>query len=244
LISQLSDDASKGQIRVYSKEIEAQTYNKELTEYSVCAHLVSNYQKCPCITRTFKACALISRLVLNFPKSAFSLIEKNKSLTSLLGIYDTEYMARIYSGLKYNDHGTLFLIISRMLPRGAIDNIPEINEGITYVLQKLGLSREFILSEAQIEANEIYNYLKISRIRSIAILAEAGIENFNIIEWCNSKLPFNRLNLPPAHLGDLSEKLIFSGKSDNKLKNINLDDMFDELKTGQKWVEKFNEACL
>lgn len=244
LISKLSPDAKTGQLRVYSKEMEAQTYNKELTEYSVCAHLVSNYQKCQCITRTFKACALISRLVLNFPKSGFSRIENNQSLPSLLRVYDTEYIARIYAGLKYKDHSTLFLIISRMLPLGAIDNIPEINEGITHVLKQLGLSREFVLSEARIEANEISEYLKESKIKSIATLAAAGIENFNLIEWNNSKLPFNKLNLPPAYLGDLSERLLFADNNDNKLKDLNLDDLCDELHKGQKWLEKFNEACL
>lgn len=243
-ISKLDSVAKKAQTRVLSEKIERYIYNKDQTEYSVCAHLISNYQGEPCITKTFKACSLISRLVLNFPIVAFDKIRTNKALGSLLGITNIEYLERIYLGLKYYDIGTLFVIISRMLPANSLGSVASINTGINKVIIDLDLTMEFIQSESNKEANETCTKLKQSNIKSIATLAEAGFENYQSIKWNQIKLPFNSLHLPPVYLGDIEEKLVCSDNDSNKLRKLDLDVLFDELNTGQEWVEKFAEACL
>jgi hypothetical protein len=57
------------------------------------------------------------------------------------------------------------------------------------------------------------------------------------------ELDIKNINIPPALLGD-SNKLSLFANTNNSLRNFDIDECFEELYRGQKWVERFSEACI
>jgi hypothetical protein len=58
------------------------------------------------------------------------------------------------------------------------------------------------------------------------------------------RIPFEKINLPPALLAGSTSSLIFPN-NENKLATFDIDLAFDNLyERGQEWVERFAEACL
>ncbi|WP_186370179.1 hypothetical protein, partial [Yersinia bercovieri] len=81
------------------------------------------------------------------------------------------------------------------------------------------------------------------RIPYIVTVADAGIENYNMIESDNPSIDFHKMNIPPVILSCNTVVDVMSG-DDNKLKGYDIDSLYYDLVKGQLWVERFTEACI
>jgi hypothetical protein len=219
-------------------------YNPEITEYSVCVHTLANRVGCKDIISAFALCAFLTRLVLNFPRSAFDKILKSCQIADILKIpKGHDFERAIADGIKHKDIGILFFLLCNALPKNTHKNPQKMKEALYSAINAIGVEYEFVKNEAQNEARILFESMKSSSIKSISTLANAGYDNFKRIGFDQVGLDFNRINLPPAFLGDSSKLSVF-GTVDNMLSKLDLDECFDELFEGQSWVERFSEACL
>ena len=98
--------------------------------------------------------------------------------------------------------------------------------------------------ESQAEAAALSQSIGLSHFEEISSLAAACYENFEIASKDDFRIPFERINLPPALLRDSASCLIFPNR-ENKLATFDIDLAFDSLYgRGREWVERFAEACL
>ncbi len=243
LIASLPEDKRAVELGLYNNEVMSVIYNHHFTEYSVCCHLVSNDQKYTGVTNTLKACFLLNRVVLNFPDSEFKRLAEIENLDEVLSIYKGESIERIRNGFKHCDHGTLFFVLSKLLPKESLESVPKIVEGIEFALSKLETSLKKVKVESDSEIKRIFSEILKLPKSVLDIIAQSGLNNYYTIDWSVVRLPFNDLELPPCYLGDLSEAVLLS-KVSSPLSSLKLDDIFDELSEGQSWVEKLNDACI
>jgi|GEM_PF-1369429 len=229
--------------RQFSEITMAHLYNKELTEYSVCSHLVSQAQKCRDVLDTFTLCSNIIRVVLNCPSKVIDRLSKRCAVGQIVGISeDTDRAKRLRNGLKIGDLGTLFYLVLSALPRREYQGVKEINSGIAEAISAIGLDASSLTAMRDERANQLLDELSKSPIKSIRQLAQAGYENLYAMDIGASVLS-GKLNLPPTWLGDGGVLQLFQHES-NSLRDFDLDACFEELYMGQSWADRFAEACL
>lgn len=219
-------------------------YNPEITEYSVCAHIVANEQKCSDILAAFRLCAIIVRTLLNLPKEAIQKVAETCPVAELMKLEKEDtFVKAIHHGLRNGDLGVLFYVICLALPERAYVDSQAAITGVVEALRTLGLDFSSIRHEAETRVSEMLDDLARSTIQPISLMANAGYDNFNKIECSDFELNFSYLNLPPALLSDSSVAHIF-GPDNNLLKDFDFESCFTQLSAGQSWVERFAEACV
>lgn len=220
-------------------------YDSNLTEYSACAHLLANTQNCSDLIVAMRSASVISKLVLNAPDTAFSKAGRNlENFYRKFGVSERDkQVTLIKHALKNINHGALFYLVTMMLPRGSLASSESLVEGLRYSLSSLGIPLENYLSDAQDQVNEILKCLRSSRIDSIRVLSESGYKNFNIITGKPLHTYFDKLDLPPVYLGDMSQYCFFAGSS-NKLKDLDIDVIYEELSSGRAFTTEFGDACF
>lgn len=233
---------------VEQKHFETRTldylHNPEITEYSVCAHIVANQQQCTNVLATFYLCSVIVRLILNLPESSIQKIADNCSVSEVLKLpKDAPTVMAVQNGLKIGDLGVLYYMVCAALPEQSYVSHKAAISGTIAALETIGVDYATLRSDRNKFAYDLCVELWASKIQSISTLSKAAYDNFQKIGDNDFALNFNGLNLPPALLSDSSASLIFSCDS-NLLTNFNLDDCFNELFEGQSWVERFSEACI
>lgn len=218
-------------------------FDKRITEYSVCAHVVSNKQGCLEVLQTFRLCAALVRTVLNFPDKAFERAAKKCPVGRLLGVSeDSKFAIRMRNGLHARDLGILFYLLCCALPDGCYATRETIADGIRTALEVMGLSPDAYTTMRDTQAKELADQLSKSRFGSIRLLSQAGYDNLHKV-GALSDIDFFELNLPPAFLGD-AETVQFFNASSNSLRELDLETCFSELNGGESWVERFTEACI
>jgi hypothetical protein len=106
------------------------------------------------------------------------------------------------------------------------------------------MTMQQLQAESQAEAVTLSQSIRYSHFDEISALADACYENFENASKDEFRIPFERINLSPALLGDSSSCLIFPNRA-NRLATFDIDLAFDSLYgRGQEWVERFAEACL
>lgn len=219
-------------------------YNPEITEYSVCAHVVANQLNCKDVLSAFMVCAAITRIVLNFPRTAFEAVAEACPIAEILRIpSDHDFNNAIVDGIKNYNLGVIYYLLCNALPKNSHESRQKLAAGIVSAIQAIGVDFDTISNDAQCEAKALFESINTGGIEAISTLATAGYENFNRIGFNGINLEFKNICLPPALMGDSSKCLLF-GKNNNLLANFDIDECFDELYAGQLWVERFSEACL
>lgn len=219
-------------------------YNEKITEYSVCAHLVANSQNCSDAFLAFRACAVLTRLVLNFSEEVFQKITESCPVSELLNVEVNHPYADAYrNSLRHCDLGAAFYLLCLALPKDTYLNDANLDSGIREALAKIGVSFDFVIESATAVAEALAAELAASEIVSIAILAKAGISNFKKINVLQPEIKFFELNLPPVFLADSNCVQFFNVES-NSLRVFELEKSFEELYFGQSWVERFSEGCI
>lgn len=243
LINNLGEDERLVGKGVYQREIFNYIYDQNITEYSVCVHVVANHLGLKDIFLSFQICAIITRLVLNFPKSMLDKVIEGAEIHDIVGVpKGHEFEDRMKAGIKSHNLGVLFYLICKSLPAHTAESRDKIIIGVDNALIRMGVSLKLIADEAIKEVEEISLELSESRLRIIAFLSKAGADNFSKIPLTSTGLDFSALSLPSVYLEDGTEGVIFNDDN-NVLKGIGIEEIFDELYEGQGWVERFSEAC-
>lgn len=230
---------------VLQKELMDYIYNPELTEYSVCAHLLANRQDCKDARVAFHCSGIISRLTLNATPMVFTTVRRN--LDPYLRRYgipkDSPPHRNIKAALKEENHGILYYLIAMQLPDGCLDTLQTFVFGLASSLRVLGIPVDTYMHHARDSVKQSADKLKNSRSEYFKVLAESGLDNFEKLSKLGSPLVFSDFSLPPAILGDLSHYQ-FNPAEGNRLKDIDLEDMYSEMVKGQVRFEQFGMACF
>lgn len=244
LIELLDDDAKIVEKKLYFDELSSYLYNRELTEYSVCAHFVSSMFKEPDIFLTFKTCSIICRYILNMPNAIYDDILSDCNFNLVFGNSQEAipFIDKIKKGLENREMGFLFYLLCKVIPKESLTNASEINNLIQKGFNSLGIDIQRVSKISHIDVLIIFSKLKDSRIIKLQDIATAGYDNFFTLNDFDGSIPFEKMNLPPVLLGDSNQVDIFSSDINN-LKSYDLDALYNELVEGQLWVEKFVEAC-
>lgn len=243
LVNELDDDTRVVENRIYEREALNYIYNQNITEYSVCVHILANHLQCKDLFVAFQVCSIITRLVLNFPKSLIRTVLDSAKIHDILEIPNGhEFEGRMHLGIRSHNLGILYYLICSALPKDTAESKSKMIPGIEKALSKLGLSLELMSNEAWKEVDEIGQALDGSKLSVIKVLSQSGVDNFKKIPFASTNLNFSKLSLPSVYLGDGVEVRIFDNE-ENLLNNVSIEEIFNELHEGQKWVERFSEAC-
>ena len=244
LVSSLREDNRIVEQSNFSKKTIDYLYNSQITEYSVCVHILANKLQCKDVFSAFKLCAILTRLVLNFPLSALKTVADKSPIADILKIdKGHDFEKAVIDGLNNGDLGVLFYLLCQVLPDGSHETKAAAHLVVQEAIKSLGLDYKVLEDEAREEAKLLFSEISMSEIPSIALISKAGYTNFGKIGLNQEKLSFKDLNVPPAILGDSTEFSIGS-PHDNSLSGIDLEKLFNELYRGQSWVERFSEACV
>jgi hypothetical protein len=243
LLASTEDDFRLVEWPQFSERSLASFYNKEITEYSVCTHLVSNALSCKNALDAFPLCAYLVKTVLNCPSKAFERLSKKCPVGSIVGFgEDTDRVKRLRTGLKIGDLGTLFYLLLAALPKLQYTSRDVMDIGIAVALSTMGFEFDSFVNMRNERVRQLTDKLSTSPFSTIRQLAKAGCENFFLMD-SGSSIISGELNLPPVWLGDGTVLQIFN-QSSNSLREFDLDACFTELYEGQAWTDRFSEACL
>ncbi|MCG3714169.1 hypothetical protein L5F64_01145 [Aliarcobacter butzleri] len=188
-------------------------YHRELTEYSVCVHIVSNSLLIENIIVAYHITSILTRFVLNFPKKYFLNINIDDFNNFYFKI--NEYNRPIiYKALKdNNDKAILFLLIALELTPSDIQSYTDenIKKGIEIAILRLGVKIDkTFLNEVEIEFTSKLEFFKTCGYERINIMTQYGFENFKTLGVFGSAIyDFSKIKLPRVILGDDTEIPIF-----------------------------------
>lgn len=219
-------------------------YNPEITEYSVCVHTVANQQQCKDVIQAFNVCSMLIRIPLNFPDLAFRRVLASCDFAKALRVRaSSDYEHAFRMGVTLRDRCTIFFLLSSLLPPMAYESSGSLSEGIEFALAKMGTSVQEVHSQSLAEADSIRTSIGSSKLRSIDLMATAGLNNLKSIPLLSQTLPMDKLDLPSVWLGDMTEVHPFR-LSGGILKELSIDERFEELHRGEMWIKRFSEGCL
>lgn len=234
------------QTKIFENESFDYIYNPELTEYSVCVHLVANCFDAKEAMQAFWGSAIIARVVLNSSKDVYGLVLKNiKILFDGVGLRHAQPEARaIRRGLENYDPGVLFYVLCVSMGRGSLDSTGDFAMSLLATMLKYGVHyvRDYEKTMLQ-EANNILAEVSESSVGTLATLVEAGYENLNSMIGKYGMINLHKMNLPPVLLGDNSEYK-FHDVDGNKLKDLDVEGSFLEMLDGQSKMQTFGDACI
>lgn len=232
----------------YNQENLDYLYNSKLTEYSVCAHLIANHISCKDIIITYRISAVLTRIVLNTSPETFNHIHRNFDKTPYYLIskgYSDEKLIkkRMKDALRYRDHGALFYLIVSSMPRRVPENWLELYKiiGETLALVQFPKNWHFLSLEY---AENLQKNITSANINQITEIAKSGHENLQKLIYPCESINFNELNLPPCHISRYGMQFQLFNNQSNKLKNINLDDYYQEGTETEVWIDSFSKSCL
>lgn len=244
LLTNTDDDFRAVEGALYCKKLMQYLYNPDITEYSVCVHLVANSLNLPDLAMAFRICAVLINVILNIPTGYFSTIAASCPIADILEAPSSHQSIKYFrNGLFSCDYGTLFYLLCRSLPKGSYSSTQSIQTFVESSIERVGINIKEMQSKATLEADELYQQLKTAIVSEIVQLAEAGYANFKKIGYNRERLPFEQLNLPPVLLSDSTSSIIFPNVN-NQLSTFDINSAFETLCKGQAWVERFSEACV
>lgn len=218
-------------------------FNPNLTEYSVCSHLVANTTGCTDIYAGFQMSSYISRFVLNATQGIFDAARRSiKSWVKIMGVEESGAEATMLRhALKNGNHGALFYMLVMGLPKIPNGSPVDFGMGFQRSLRILDISIRDAEAEASREASRLASKLEGSPLLSLRLAGQAAIENFRRIGPAGTRR-MKGLNLPAAFLGDLS--LHQFQPQQNTLSALNPEAGFEELVALQIRAENLAEACI
>ena len=242
LIKSLNDVERTIEAKQYQKNLLEYIYNQDLTEYSVCAHLIANRFKQKDIVETFKLCSVVCRHVLNTPSAIFLKISKSGAAEKVFGPDAKEWVDSVNKGLESCEIGFLFYLLCETLPEDTMNHGKPIKVSIKEAYEKLGVQYKELVSMSKSDFASISREIKGLPIDQLKVVAQAGDKNYKKISWNSPALKYEMLNVPPVLLNDGEQIDVFISEK-NVLLGINLEDFYSEFIEGQIWVERFVEVC-
>jgi hypothetical protein len=244
LLERAESDFRLVEERVFSQRHLDFLYTRDVTEYSVCIHVLANRLGYSNALEAFALCARLTRVVLNFPAIGFARLLDHCPIDRILRLPARhDFVEAIRAGIRAHDLGVLFYLFCNALPSDVAQSDRHFKKGLATALHSLGLQIHELLDAARAQAAESFSTIQNSPIEAIRALAAAGFDNFGRIPLVNAALRLGALNVPPALLGDDAVLPMFGGGG-NCLEAFDLERCFLELDDGMSWTNRFAEACL
>lgn len=219
-------------------------YDHSITEYSVCAHLVANYQQCKDVLLAYRLAGVLSRLALNWPRPSFLTVSNRATLGKVLNVDpDHPYIDRVSRSLQGSDRGTLYSVLCAALPADSSTADADVAACVELALQRLGTSFADVSEHARQEVDRLTHEISTSPSDVLRRLATAGRHNYELISPFVSTLPLQDLNLPMVLFGDYVS-MRTHGRDQNTLGDLDPRACDDELYPLEKAIRNFAEACV
>lgn len=220
-------------------------FNKDITEYSVCVHLVAFFQNCNDAIDSFQLAGKIALLALNFTEEAMNQITYSSVMLDKLGFSpDSEASMEFIEDAKMNDRGFLFYMIAMLTPEGATGSLEKAIGGIVEALEIMGINLDQVLNLADERIFDLATELGKSKSLAISSYANSAVHNHNHRNLDSPfKNEFTEFHLPPAIFGDFETRCVFPSLT-NKLLDFDVNTASDQMIPMQIWTENFAEACM
>lgn len=229
----------KIEFKIYESYLKKYLYNKSITEYSACAHLVASKLNIASVFEVFEMCSIICRFVLNTTDEIYNLIVKKNKIEKILNVKaEHSFVKRFHKGMIYHEPGFLFYLLCRALQND--QNLHISVDSLYRALNLMGVSKDEYDRSYKKDIKHKEELVKLFPQQTLRHTGERGISNAKLINVQSSSLPFDTLDLPPVYLGDGTVYNFFESNNSN-LNDLDL--IYQELYTGQRWVERFVEAC-
>lgn len=245
LLRRLATEEQVVEEKLLNDELLGYIYSPDLTEYSVCFHLLANISGSTDIGVTARAVGWLVRLILNMPKISFVTASKNvKIYADKVGLPHNDLsVKRLKAALDQCNHGAMFFLLSVLLAEGNLGSRMRFFSSVEIALKSIGLSMEKLSRAAKAEVRECMEELSKSSSEALRTIAEAGNNNFLSLYPDKLDYPLQNLALPPSLHGDL-EPYYFSPADHNQLRAYDIDNAYENLVEGQLRAENFAEACM
>lgn len=228
----------------FSRRTMAYLYDRDLTEYSVCAHLLANYQNCRDALSTFMLSGAIARWVLNAPDRAYAHVAARAPLGRLLGVIDSDpFVTTFRDGIQSGDLGAMYFAMIAALPADAWKQATNTQPVMDAAMATLTLSPATVADWRTREVDAVAAELSRSPSRAIRRLAASGVRNMAQLTPYMVALPFAQLDLPQALLGDFRYRHVL-GNSSLSMATVDPEEAFHELHSLERHVTNFAEACV
>lgn len=219
-------------------------YDHTITEYSVCAHLVANYQQCTDIIAAYILAGMLSRFVLDFPWEGYQFLAKSPIVGALFKGPDAKiYETAIRQGLLVGDGGMLYYLLVHTLPQGATDSRVSMVDALETTVRAWGLRMDQLRDSSLAEGQKLATQVLTSPSAALRAIGMAGYKNQNSIGQSDLELDFDALQLPQAMFGDCESYPVFESPG-NELGKISTDFFFNDLYPLERRTEDFAEACV
>jgi len=229
----------KIELNIYESYLKKYLYNKSITEYSACAHLVASKLNIASVFEVFEICSIICRFVLNATDEIYNLIVKKNQIAGILNIpAEHPFAEKFHKGMTYHEPGFLFYLLCRALQKDK--NLHLSVDSLYKALNLMGVSKDECDRSYKKEIKDKEELVKLFPQQTLKHTGERGISNAKIIDAQSPSLSFEKLDLPPVYLGNGTMYNFFESNNSNL---NNLDFIYQELYIGQRWVERFVEAC-
>lgn len=244
LVRRLDAEAAIVESADFSRRTLQYLYNRDLTEYSVCAHLVANHQQASDALLTFFLSGTIARWVLNAPTRAFERIANRAPLGRIVGAAeDDPYVTALRDGIRSEDLGALYYTIVAALPEGAWRQGAAVKPALDASLAALALEPDTVARWRQEDMTALAARVATSACASLRLLAAAGLSNQGRMTPYDVALPFAKLDLPQVLFGDVQYRHAV-GNPALSLAQVDPEVAFEQLHRLERYVANFAEACV
>ncbi|OAL78203.1 hypothetical protein [Acinetobacter sp. SFA] len=216
-------------------------YNRELTEYSSCFHLVANKIRCPFGVKILNICEVLIEISLNCTDEHFDKLTHLKFDTK-----STEFNENIIKGLKSRNRGVLFFLLNYIAINKVYNSKKEVIRDLDKILNSIGLSYSKIMRDAEDEIRGLLASIKHKADNNFIKISESALYNFiklyraNYFE--NKYNIFHKLEFPKALFYEDGEYAIFYENNNiGSLDPIEMNQIFTE---AFNWCKEFSKACF
>lgn len=214
-------------------------YDRNLTEYSSCFHLVANKLRSSDLTYILTICEVLVELCLNFNEQHFNKIAN---------VCDpkVDFEEKIKIGLKNKNRGILFFMLNHYFVNKVYKDKKTFIRDLDKDLAKYQLSYSMIMKDAEKDINE--NLKKISSLEfsEFKKISQSSRKNFKTIyreNYYSHKLDLsNKLEFPLIQCQlDKSVGSIQNNKNIGSIDPYIMDKKFSKY---FKWAREFSDACF
>ena len=244
LLGRLNAEAAIVESADFSRRTLQYLYNRDLTEYSVCAHLVANHQQASDALLTFFLSGTIARWVLNAPARAFEHVAERALLGRIVGAAENHpYVAALREGIRAEDLGALYYAIVAALPEAAWRQGAAVQPAVEASLAALTLEPDTVARWRREDMAELAARVAASACPALRQLAAAGLSNQAHMTPYDVALPFAKLDLPQVLFGDMQYRHAI-GNPTLSLAQIDPEIAFGQLHRLERYAANFAEACV
>jgi hypothetical protein len=219
-------------------------YSRDLTEYSVCAHLVANHLHLTDPLHAFFLSGAIARWVLNAPRRAYEQVADRADLGRIVRAAEEHaYVIALRDGIRGGDLGALYHALVAALPARAGESEQAVKIAIEASMAALTLAPDDISNWRQEELADISSHIAASPCASLRQFAAAGLGNHARLRPYAVALPFAQLDLPQVLFGDVQYRHAV-GDPGLPLARFNPEVAFQELHALERYSSNFAEACI